>query len=227
MLSSNLTVGANGRLYFGGQDTVAMAEQYGTPLYLMDEIRIRENMRMYQEAFRTHFGPGSCPLYASKAASFKRLYEIAKEEDMGIENLRKAKESWYPLYLLEKFVAVENTGLCSGNTEPLSDADFKNRLTAEYKKAVYEYQKRLTVICDLCLESPSAHRRFCGSFTSFENLACIAELISVSFGVLRRLQKTSDDRRQIAKIRSCAVKLKTTLEHMQEMITEANEIEKL
>ena len=85
MLSSNITIGANGHLYFGGQDTVAMAREYGTPLYLMDEVRIRQNMRMYLDAFRTHFGEGSQPLYASKANSFKRIYEIAKEEGMGID----------------------------------------------------------------------------------------------------------------------------------------------
>ena len=85
MLSNNITVGANGHLYFGGQDTVAMAQQYGTPLYLMDEVRIRDNMRMYLQAFRQHFGAGSHPLYASKAASFKRIYEIAKEEGMCID----------------------------------------------------------------------------------------------------------------------------------------------
>ena len=85
MLSSNITIGKNGRLYFGGQDTVEMAETYGTPLYLMDEVRIRENMRMYRKAFAEHFGSGSQPLYASKAASFKRIYEIAKEEGMGID----------------------------------------------------------------------------------------------------------------------------------------------
>jgi len=85
MLSSNITVGSNGHLYFGGQDTVAMAAEYGTPLYLMDEVRVRENMRMYIKAFADHFGPGSQPLYASKANSFKRIYEIAREEGMGID----------------------------------------------------------------------------------------------------------------------------------------------
>ena len=85
MLSNNISIGANGRLYFGGQDTVALAQQYGTPLYLMDECRIRDNMRMYLDAFRTHFPGASRPLYASKAASFKRIYEIAKEEGMGID----------------------------------------------------------------------------------------------------------------------------------------------
>lgn len=85
MLSSNITIGENGHLYFGGQDTVALAKQYGTPLYLMDEVRIRENMRMYLQAFAAHFGEGSQPLYASKANAFKRIYEIAKEEGMGID----------------------------------------------------------------------------------------------------------------------------------------------
>ncbi len=85
MLSSNITIGENGHLYFGGQDTVAMAQQYGTPLYLMDEVRVRENMRMYLKAFAEHFGGDSQPLYASKANSFKRMYEIAGEEGMGID----------------------------------------------------------------------------------------------------------------------------------------------
>ena len=51
MLSSNLSVGANGHLFFRGHDTVALAQEYGTPLYLLDEVRIRENMRMYLRAF--------------------------------------------------------------------------------------------------------------------------------------------------------------------------------
>ena len=85
MLSNNLSVGANGRLFFGGQDTVELAQQYGTPLYVMDEVRVRENMQMYLRAFAQYFGPGSQPLYASKACCFKRMYEIAKEEGMGID----------------------------------------------------------------------------------------------------------------------------------------------
>ncbi len=85
MLSSNITIGENGHLYFGGQDTLKMAKEYGTPLYLMDEVRIRKNMRMYLQAFAEHFGAGSQPLYASKANSFKRIYEIAKEEGMGVD----------------------------------------------------------------------------------------------------------------------------------------------
>ena len=52
MLHNNITVGDNGHLYFAGQDTVALAAQYGTPLYLMDEAAIRRQCRLYQAAFR-------------------------------------------------------------------------------------------------------------------------------------------------------------------------------
>ena len=85
MLSSNITVGENGHLFFGGQDAVALAGQYGTPLYLMDETRIRENMRMYRAAFRAAFGEDALPLYASKACCFKQMYRLAAEEGLGVD----------------------------------------------------------------------------------------------------------------------------------------------
>jgi len=84
MICNNITV-EDGVLHFAGQNTVELAKKYGTPLYLMDENKIREKCRIYKHAFVKHFGPDSYPLYASKANSFKRIYEIMKEEDMGID----------------------------------------------------------------------------------------------------------------------------------------------
>lgn len=85
MICNNISVSPGGELLFAGQSTLALARQYGTPLYLLDEEKLRESCRVYQAAFRKHFGPGSRPLYASKANSFKRIYEIMREEDMGID----------------------------------------------------------------------------------------------------------------------------------------------
>ncbi|MCI6358500.1 MAG: diaminopimelate decarboxylase [Clostridiales bacterium] len=84
MLADNIQV-RDGTLYFAGHNTVQLAQKYGTPLYLMDEARIRENCRMYLRAFRRHFGENARPLYASKAASFKRMYEIMHSEGMGVD----------------------------------------------------------------------------------------------------------------------------------------------
>lgn len=85
MICQNLTLNQEGHLCLGGQDTVLLAKQYGTPLYLMDENRIRERCRTYLNAMREAFGANAMPLYASKAASFKQIYRIMKEEGMGID----------------------------------------------------------------------------------------------------------------------------------------------
>jgi len=86
-ICSNLSVNAAGHLCFAGQDTTALAERFGTPLYLMDEARIRANCRLYLEAFRKYFPAGSHPAYAGKACSFRRLIRIVTEEGMRIDTV--------------------------------------------------------------------------------------------------------------------------------------------
>ena len=85
LICENLGVNGAGHLTLAGQDTLRLAEEYGTPLYLLDEDRIRHNCRVYLESFRRCFGPGSLPLYAAKAAAFKQLFRIAGEEGMGVD----------------------------------------------------------------------------------------------------------------------------------------------
>ena len=85
MICGNLSVSPEGHLLFAGMDTPALAEKYGTPLYLMDEQRIRERCRTYLTAAAEAFHGKAKILYASKAASFKRIYEIMKEEGMGTD----------------------------------------------------------------------------------------------------------------------------------------------
>ena len=85
MICANITRTAQGALRFGGADVAALTEKYGSPLYIMDEARIRENCRTYKTAMAEAFGPAALPLYASKAASFKQIYRIMMEEGMGVD----------------------------------------------------------------------------------------------------------------------------------------------
>ena len=82
MLHENLSINEKGHLTFAGMDTVALAAKYGTPLYLLDEDRVRHNCRVYIRAMKKYFGAESGPLLASKALSFKGIYRIAAEEGM-------------------------------------------------------------------------------------------------------------------------------------------------
>ena len=85
MICDNLSINKNGNLCFAGHDTTLLAQKYGTPAYIMDENKIREKCRIYKKAMSEYFGEKSMPLFASKSLCFKRIYEIMREENMGID----------------------------------------------------------------------------------------------------------------------------------------------
>ena len=84
MICSNLEI-KDGVLFFGGRSTVELANKYGTPIYVMDEKTIRKNCRTYLDAMRKYFGENARPFYASKACSFKKIYNIVGSEGMGVD----------------------------------------------------------------------------------------------------------------------------------------------
>lgn len=80
-----MTVNNAGHLEIGGCDAVYAAEKFGTPLYLMDEERIRQNMRRYKNSIDKFYdGKGLC-LYASKAFSAVYIYKVAAQEGLGVD----------------------------------------------------------------------------------------------------------------------------------------------
>lgn len=101
MLYNNLST-ENNRLFFAGTDTVSLAKKYGTPLYLMDEQKIRENCRAYKTALEKCGCPGSYAIYASKACSFAAIYKIIAEEGLGADvvspgEIYTAKKAGFPM----------------------------------------------------------------------------------------------------------------------------------
>ena len=85
MICENITRNEDGELCFADMPLSNLAMQYGTPLYIYDEARIRHNCRTYLEAAREGFGDDARVMYASKAASFKQIYRIIKEEGLGVD----------------------------------------------------------------------------------------------------------------------------------------------
>lgn len=119
MLYNNLSVNEQGHLEFAGVDVVSMAKKYGTPLFLVDEQRIRENCRLYVDSMKQHFGNGSFPLYASKAFSFKEIYRIAKQENMGVDFVSMGE-----IYTAIKAGYPVEKGFFHGNNKTLEDIEF-------------------------------------------------------------------------------------------------------
>ena len=81
----NFKINSLNHLEIGGCDTVELAKEYGTPLYVMDEERIRSNMRAYTKAVDTYYGGNGKIYYASKALSNIYMYKLAGEEGLGAD----------------------------------------------------------------------------------------------------------------------------------------------
>lgn len=77
------SVNESGHLTIAGVDTVELAKEFGTPLMVFDESKIRSIARTYKNAMEKYFGDGSMPFFASKALSFKGIYRIMAEEGIG------------------------------------------------------------------------------------------------------------------------------------------------
>lgn len=84
-VSKNLAVNEKGHLTIGGLDTVDLAKEYGTPLYVMDEDLIREHCRSFRESMEKYYDGVGLVCYASKAFCCKAMCRIAMEEGIGLD----------------------------------------------------------------------------------------------------------------------------------------------
>lgn len=84
-VSDCLSVNEKGNLTIGGLDTVELAAKYGTPCYVVDEDKIRENCRAYVKSIEDNYGGNGLAIYASKAFNCKAMCKIINEEKMGLD----------------------------------------------------------------------------------------------------------------------------------------------
>ncbi len=79
------TVDTHDNLMIGGVTAANLAARFGTPLYVMDEARMRANCRAYVEALRAHAPGAAKVLFASKALCTVATCQVAYEEGLGID----------------------------------------------------------------------------------------------------------------------------------------------
>ncbi|MGZ4786303.1 MAG: diaminopimelate decarboxylase [Acidimicrobiales bacterium] len=79
LLPDTSTVGPDGQLMIGGCDTLELAAEFGTPLFVYDEAHLRARCREAVDAF----GPGVN--YATKAFLCRAMARLAVEEGMNLD----------------------------------------------------------------------------------------------------------------------------------------------
>lgn len=80
----NLKTNEKGNLTIGGIDVHELADQYKTPLYVIDEDRIKSNYKRLYNAFSSHYNDFNM-YYACKANTNLSVMRILEKEGSGID----------------------------------------------------------------------------------------------------------------------------------------------
>jgi diaminopimelate decarboxylase len=77
-------VNAKDHLVVGGCDTVALAEEFGTPLYIYDEADLRARCREYKTEFCKRY-PDTIISYSPKAFTARAMLKLVEEEGLDLD----------------------------------------------------------------------------------------------------------------------------------------------
>jgi diaminopimelate decarboxylase len=77
-------VNAKDHLVIGGCDTVALAEEFGTPLYVFDEVDLRARCREYKTEFGKRY-PKTTISYSPKAFTTSAMLKLVEEEGLDLD----------------------------------------------------------------------------------------------------------------------------------------------
>jgi len=84
MLLGTQRINGNGALEIGGCDTVELAREFGTPLYVLDEDHFRETCRKYRAAFESRY-PKVQVSFSGKAFMTSAVCRIVAQEGLALD----------------------------------------------------------------------------------------------------------------------------------------------
>jgi diaminopimelate decarboxylase len=84
VFSLNTEVNKKGRLSIGGCDTLALAKEFGTPLYVYDEADLRSRCREFKTEFVKRY-PNTTVAYSPKAFITKAMIKLVQAEGLDLD----------------------------------------------------------------------------------------------------------------------------------------------
>jgi diaminopimelate decarboxylase len=135
-------IDAGGHLIIGGCDTVELARNYGTPLYLLDEATFRAGCRTYRNALARHYPGASSAHYASKALLNSAVAQLVAEQDLGLDVVSGGE-----LYIALRAGFPANRMHLHGNAKPR--AELEQALAAGIGKIVVDTLDELDLLARL------------------------------------------------------------------------------
>jgi diaminopimelate decarboxylase len=84
LFSQTAEVNAKDHLVIGGCDTLALAKEYGTPLYVYDEADLRSRCREYKTEFGKRY-QNTTISYSPKAFTTNAMFKLVEEEGLDLD----------------------------------------------------------------------------------------------------------------------------------------------
>ncbi|MBD73883.1 MAG: diaminopimelate decarboxylase [Rickettsiales bacterium] len=81
----------DGKLLIGGCSIEDLVRKYGSPLYILDELTLRNSCRAYQKALKKYYPGDSLPIYASKANSSIFMSNLIAAEGFGLDGVSEGE----------------------------------------------------------------------------------------------------------------------------------------
>ena len=79
------SIGSDGKLSIGGCSLEELVKKYDSPLYILDELTLRNSCRAYKKALEKYYPGESLPIYASKANSSIFMSNLISSEGLGLD----------------------------------------------------------------------------------------------------------------------------------------------
>jgi diaminopimelate decarboxylase len=84
LLPESSTIDASGEVVVGGCRLSDLAESFGTPLWVVDEVGLRHQARRFQDTLQEQW-PRSRAVFASKAFPCSAVYQVMAQEGLGVD----------------------------------------------------------------------------------------------------------------------------------------------
>ena len=85
LLPLSARVNQHDHLEVGGCDVLDLVHEFGSPLYILDEMTLRTACQQYRQAFVQHYPGDALVMYASKAWNCLAVCAIATQEGLAID----------------------------------------------------------------------------------------------------------------------------------------------
>ncbi|ACB50701.1 diaminopimelate decarboxylase [Crocosphaera subtropica ATCC 51142] len=142
LLPLTANINAHDHLEIGGCDLQTLVEQFGSPLYILDEMTLRTACRQYRDNFQTYYKGESQVIYASKAWSCLAVVGVIARENLGFDVVSGGE-----LYTTQK--ALTQLGYSCQEIAKKIYFHGNNKSEAELKEAI---KVGCTIIVDNWLE---------------------------------------------------------------------------